>query len=52
MHTMNNLEAFDCIDHEHTMNKDEGAYRLHNIYSNLITPSTPVSDRYKGQQHQ
>ena len=26
-----------------TMNKDEGAYRLHHIYDHLITPSTPGS---------
>ncbi len=37
---------------KHTMNKDKGAYRLNNIYSTLIMPSTPVSDRDKGQQHQ
>ena len=32
---------------KHIMNKDEGAYRLHNIYSTLVTHSTYVSDRYK-----
>ena len=34
------------------MNKDEGAYRLHNIYDQLITPSTTAVKSYKKRQYQ